>query len=151
MSRRPLGSAFIPPEPAAPGSDQPGLVRETSILFTRTREYLWCNPPSIALAWTERKSPSRCRSFNEGIVRFAEGSMMPAPKEECGRPTVVVSPTISKSGCALTASTSLVGWSHRQSHLLLIFVPDFSVTGLRSIHHQRVGSSRAFFLAGDGA
>jgi hypothetical protein len=43
-------------------------------VHARASEYLWCNPPSIALACTERKSSNRCRDFDNGTGRLAGGS-----------------------------------------------------------------------------
>jgi integron integrase len=55
-------------------------------LHARTSEYSWCNPPSIALACTKRKSASRCRDFGNGTDKSWGGSGTPGPKAECGRP-----------------------------------------------------------------
>jgi len=55
-------------------------------LHARTSEYSWCNPPSIALACTKRKSASRCRDFGNGTDKSSGGSGTPGPKAECGRP-----------------------------------------------------------------
>jgi len=59
-----------------------GPLLAEPILFTRANEYSWCNPASIALACTKRKSSSRCREVDNGTVELAGGSGTPGPRAE---------------------------------------------------------------------
>src|SRR5688572_736484 len=59
---------------------------DLDLCYAHASEYSWCNPPSIALASTERKSLSRCREVDNGTIEFAGGSGTPGPNAECGRP-----------------------------------------------------------------
>jgi hypothetical protein len=63
-----------------------GPQESRQFVHAHASEYSWCNPPSIGLAWTKRKSSIRCREMDNGAIEFGGGSGTPGPNAECGRP-----------------------------------------------------------------